>query len=223
VKDTPAPSAEIPLPIDSLAPNPDSRTVLLLVAWLTTAQVADAGAQADQRRSRFGIGLISGALVLGQDSGQGLPAAVATVAGFDLRLGTQYNDHFAVMYDGSLTVIWPQLTSGVLFEWTPVNWFSGAIGPSLNWTLPVFGGGQGGFGFEEVLGIGAPLRIAFNLPLVDQMQVPADPWVGRGFVQRRRTAIAFSFTVTPGVAYVTGGYQSGFQLGLMGGISYEMY
>jgi hypothetical protein len=126
------------------------------------------------------------------------------------------------MYDGSLTVIWPQLTSGVLFEWTPVNWFSGAIGASLNWTLPSVSG-SAGFTFEEVLGIGVPLRIAYNVLLVDQMQIPADAWVGQRFIPRRRKAIAFSFTATPGYAYVSGGYRSGFQLGLMGGVSFEMY
>jgi hypothetical protein len=144
------------------------------------------------------------------------------VAGFDLRLGTQFDDHFAVMYDGSLTFIWPQLTNGVLFEWTPVNWFSGAIGASLSWTVAEYEGPALGIAFESVVGIGVPLRIAFNVPVIDRMQIPADDWTGQRFIQRRRTAIAFSFTATPGAAFVTGGY-SGFQLGLMGGISYELY
>jgi hypothetical protein len=60
-----------------------------LLAVLAMVEVADVGAPADQKRSRFGVGLISGALALEPEGGSGLAAPVATVAGFDLRLGTR--------------------------------------------------------------------------------------------------------------------------------------
>ena len=116
------------------------------------------------------------------------------------------------MFDGGATSVWVQCFSGVLVEWTPFIFVSGAIGGSINW-VPFVANGAGGT--DSAWGAGVPIRLALNAPVSDETYV--DPLGGPD--RHRRRAISFSATVTPGYTFAA----SGFQLGLMGGISFELY
>jgi hypothetical protein len=157
-------------------------------------------------RLRFGMGIISGAVDV--QSPDGLP--IATVFGVDLRLGIELNDYFAVMYEGSGTFLFPLVSNAIMVEMTPCNYFSLGVGGGVYWLLTIAGGGGGTINATSA---GIPVRFAVNLPFAHSKS------------SDQRYAIAFSFQVTP--AYAFAGSQSlgegQWQVGFMGGISFEMY
>jgi hypothetical protein len=178
-----------------------------LIAWLAFSALEDAPEPHYPEHLRLGIGVISGATELKSEAGDRM---APTLLGFDLRLGVRFNDSVALMVDGSVTAVVPQLSGGVLVEWTPFVFISGAIGAAVNWIpwVPNDGGSS-----DWAWGIGVPIRLAINAPIRDE----------RGDSFRRREAIAFSFTATPGYSFASAVFQNEFQIGFMGGISFEMY
>lgn len=182
--------------------------MVALVAALAMAQAPLPAAEADRQRLRFGIELVSGATDLPTPNSPG-PLAVATLFGVGINLGVQLNDEFAILYQGSATLLWPQFTSGALIEWTPFEFISTGVGLSLNWMpyLPEADTPSG-----HAWGLGVPFRFALNVPL------------SRTESGQRR-AVAFCVTLTPGSTFAVSGlsYSTGFQLGIMGGIGFELY
>jgi hypothetical protein len=184
-------------------PRACALALLLLLAPAARAQTTDSAAPPEGPRLRFGVGLISGGTLVDElhfDRG------IAALLGLDLRLGVQLNERFAVMYQGGATFYWPWIANAALVEVTPIEYVSLAVGGGIYW-IPVVGSGGGGD--KNSLSVGVPIRVALNVP------------VGTSSGGQRH-AIAFSVMVVP-AATLSGDLATGFQLGLFGGISYELY
>ena len=174
-------------------------------------------------RFRFGIGGIAGLAALQRPDGG---TDGSSSLGFDLRLGVQLSDRYAVLYQVGLQTganltasSLPNLRNAILVELTPVDAFSVGAGVSADLTTwdaqncePLFG-----CSFLQTWSLGVPLRLALNLAL------------GERGASGRRAAASFHVDLTP--AYAFGGAYSGggssiapgLQLGIVAGLSAELF
>ncbi len=168
-------------------------------------------------RLRFGIGLVSGVSEFPNCDYYGTAGCAApTPLGVDLRLGLQASEGFAVLYqasfapyllNGALFVL-PQWRNAVLFEGTWANRVSAGIGPALDW-LPISWFGDGGG--AGPLSFGVLMRLAFSV----------HTWRSAA---GRRSSLSLHLDLTPSGVIETGDRTLGNgQIGLMGGVSYELY
>ncbi len=79
-------------------------------------------------RFRFGIGFVSGAAYLNRP----ISEVLATVIGIQIHLGVQIDDTFAVMYQGSATLLWPAVRDAVLLEVSPTKSLSFGAGVGID-------------------------------------------------------------------------------------------
>jgi hypothetical protein len=156
-------------------------------------------------RFRFGISFISGETLL--DDGPHTKSTLALL-GLDLRLGVQINDLFAAMFQFSAAFV--DLRAAVLFEVTPTRYFSVGVGLGFNSTPivePLEGCGCGPTGALMM-----PVRLAFNVPLST-------------YEDKHRTSISLELNLMPG--YINYGPPADlghpFELGVIGGIGFELY
>jgi len=156
-------------------------------------------------RFRFGIGFVSGGAYLNRP----ISEVLATVIGIQIHLGVQIDDTFAVMYQGSATLLWPVVRDAVLLEVSPTKSLSFGAGVGIDSLNGLVAAGDG-IVLDGANTAGIPLRLAWNVVTSE----------GPG----RRTAMALSVELTP--SFVIGGdkdFANGFVLGALGGISFEMY
>ena len=177
-----------------------------------TAAAQPAGIASDRAellrpmRFRFGIGFVSG-----ETSMQSVQDDIPTILGLELRLGLQAGDLLALMYESSMTGVWPDLRNAVLAEVSLTRYLSIGAGLGLDWLMYIPTGDEKSIGplpTEWALSAGIPIRIAFNIP------------TGTGS-NGQRYAVALSFEGFPGLT-VAGNPGSGLVLGAMGGLSFEM-
>ena len=136
---------------------------------------------------RFGIGFVSGESALQDTEDLG---AIPTLLGLELRLGLQANEILAVLYQGSMTAVWPDFRNAVLAEASLTRYFSLGAGLGVDWLILIPNGDKSSTGKvpgEWSLSVGVPLRIAFNIP------------TGTG-QNGERYAVAVSFEGIPGIA-----------------------
>ena len=174
----------------------------ILVAYPATAQSTDDDAKVDRLRIRAGASFVSGIVEVPYASLQTDP----TTVGVSGRLGVQVNDHFAVFDQINLTALWLLAREAVFFEWTPVDYFSVGVGPTIEWVADIGGSADSDWS------VGGSLRLALHVPF------------SHGLHHRRR-AVSFSAEVSPTYAFAGSNTYStsGFQLGLLGGVGLELY
>jgi hypothetical protein len=180
-------------------------SVATLLAALCAPTAAAAQEAPHPTRFRFGAGLVSGQALVPYGS---YSTSVVTVLGLGVRLGVQIDDRFAVAYQTNATVLWPHWGNAVLFEWTPTEYFTLGAGPSVD-VLAAVPNGAGSS--DADVSLGGDVRFAVNVPVHSRPD-------------GRRYGVSFSVDLTPAYAWVLqGGVANGFQLGVMGGIGFEMY
>jgi hypothetical protein len=174
-------------------------------------------------RLRFGIGFASGAVDVGGSD------PLVTVGGLELRGGIQLSDLMAVLYQGSFTLMWPDLRQAVLVELTP-TWLgpvSLATGFGADWMLaagpiavPLGPAGGGLFDtsrFNQFVSLGIPVRIALDIPVISS--TPG----------HQRQAFSISLELDPSIVVLNDTYRylnpfrDVFQMGFVAGMGYELY
>ena len=156
-------------------------------------------------RLRFGVGATAG-LVTQTESNNGGMETEISVPGIAVRAGVQLDDHYALYYEGNAAVFLPTVRNGVMFEVTPVSAFSVAAGVALTYfsllslAPPT----------QEAWSLGVPVRLAVNVPL-------------HRAKSGQRLGMSFDVTLTPAYSFGGPNLPSGFQLGSVAGVSFEMF
>jgi hypothetical protein len=134
--------------------------------------------------------------------------AIATLPSASIRLGAQVNDRFAVTYQIGASILWSQVRNGVLFEWTPSDYFTLGAGPEIDVFFNIPTGGGTSYG---TFAVGGNVRAAFNIRLARSKS-------------GHRYAISIAFDLTPAwETSLNNTAGSGFQFGFMGGVGFELY
>jgi len=182
--------------------NPRVLAGALAFLFVARPARAQSNGDGDATRVRLGVSVVSGIVEVPYASLETDP----TTAGVAGRFGVQLGDRFAIFDQVNFTVFWLQLRDAIFFEWTPVDFFSVAAGPTIEWLADIAGSADSDWS------IGGSVRLALHAIF------------SRGACGRRR-AMTFSLEASPSYAFA--GWNtystSGFQLGVLGGVGLDWY
>jgi hypothetical protein len=175
-----------------------SVAALLVLAFCTSAHASGV----DERSVRFGADFVSGGTFYGNSNEN-----IASIIGLDLRLGATLSRNWALMAQGTATLVTPHVFGAALAEYSPVDEISLGMGLGVGWWTVMNGGG----GLSSTSYAAVPFRLTLHPTLLRERS-------GRG------NGFGISAEVAPSYAFASGlSYEPLFAVSVMFGLGYDWY